>query len=111
MILTMQQSLMLILVIAVTTFLTRVTPFILFPANKKTPKYIAYIGDVLPYAIIAMLIVYCLKGVSIAANPFGLPEFISIIVIVMLHLWKKNTLLSIGGGTILYMTLVQYIFV
>jgi len=111
MILTMQQSLIIILLIAFITFLIRVTPFILFPSNKKTPKYIVYLGSVLPYAIIGMLIIYCLKAVSISIFPFGLPELISILFIVIIHIWKKNSLLSIGGGTIFYMLLVQFIFV
>jgi len=110
MILTLQQSLIIIVIIAFITFLTRVIPFILFPANKKTPKYIVYLGSVLPYAIIGMLIIYCLKQVSISTFPFGLPEFLSIVFVVIIHMWKKNALYSIGGGTILYMLLVQFIF-
>lgn len=110
MILTIQQSLIIILVISITTFFTRAVPFILFPANKKTPKYILYLGSVLPFAIIGMLIVYCLKTVSIFSSPFGLPELISIIFIAAVHIWKKNSLLSIGGGTVFYMLLVQFIF-
>ena len=111
MILTMQQSLIIILLIAFITFLIRIIPFILFPANKKTPKYVVYLGSVLPYAIIGMLIVYCLKKVSTSIFPFGLPELISILFIVIIHMWKKNSLLSIGGGTIFYMLLVQFIFI
>lgn len=108
--LTAQQSLILILLIAFITFLIRATPFILFPANKKTPEYIVYLGTILPYAIMGMLIIYCLKGVSISAPYFGLPELISVAFVVIVHLWKRNTLISIAGGTILYMVLVQYIF-
>jgi branched-subunit amino acid transport protein AzlD len=110
MILTVQQSLIIILLISLITFLLRVIPFMLFPANKKTPKYIVCLSTVLPYAIIGMLIVYCLKAVSVSSFPFGLPEFISIIFIVIIHTWKKNALFSIGGGTILYMLLTQLIF-
>lgn len=110
MLLNVQQSLIIILLIAFITFFTRVTPFLLFPADKKTPEYIEYLGAVLPYAIIGMLIIYCLKGVSISAPYFGLPEIISITFVVVIHLWKRNTLFSIGGGTILYMILVQHIF-
>lgn len=79
--------------------------------RKKVPQYINYLGDVLPYAMIGLLVVYCLKSVSITTVPFGLPEFISILCIVGLHTWKKNTLLSIAGGTIIYMIVVQYVFV
>ena len=107
MILTPTQSLIIILTIAVTTFLTRVIPFMLFPDNKETPKFITYLGSVLPYSAIGMLVIYCLKDVSFKSTPFALPEFISILVIIVLHRWKKNTLLSIGGGTILYMLMVQ----
>lgn len=110
MILTSQQSLIIILAISFTTFLTRLIPFILFPANKETPKYIIYLGNVLPFAIIGMLVIYSLKGVSIISVPFGLPELISIAIIIVIHLWKNNTLLSIGGGTVIYMLLVQFVF-
>lgn len=110
MILTLQQSIIIILVIAITTFLTRVIPFILFPSERETPTYIAYLGTVLPFAIIAMLIIYCLKEVSVFSTPYGLPELIAIVSIVIVHLWKKNNLLSIGGGTLLYMALVQIVF-
>ena len=105
------QALVLILVMSVITFIIRALPFLLFPGNKKTPSYILYLGKVLPFAIIGMLVVYCLKGVSIVTAPFGIPELIAVVVIIVLHVWKRNTLLSIGGGTILYMFLVQCIFV
>jgi len=111
MILTVEQSLIIILIISVITFLIRGLPFIVFPANKKTPTYIVYLGTVLPYAIIGMLIVYCLKEASLSVFPFGSPECIAIFFIVMIHIYKKNTLLSIGGGTFLYMLLVQLVFV
>ncbi|HHX60284.1 MAG TPA: branched-chain amino acid transporter AzlD [Epulopiscium sp.] len=107
MMLTPTQSLIIILAIAVTTFLTRVIPFILFPDNKETPKFIIYLGKVLPYSAIGMLVIYCLKDVSFKDTPFGLPETISILAIALLHKWKKNTLISIGGGTVLYMIIVQ----
>lgn len=107
MILTPTQSLIIILAIAVTTFLTRIIPFILFPDNKETPKFIIYLGSVLPYSAIGMLVIYCLKDVPLKDTPFGLAELISILVIILLHKWKKSTLISIGGGTILYMTIVQ----
>lgn len=97
--------------IALGTILTRVLPFLLFPEKKEIPKYIKYLADVLPFTIIGMLVVYCLKDISFTSTPHALPEVISIIVIVLLHLWKKNTLLSIGCGAVLYMLLVQYVFV
>lgn len=93
------------------TILTRVIPFILFPENKKIPKYIKYLSDILPYTIIGMLVVYCLKDVSFTSSPYALPEIISIVAITTMHLWKKNTLLSIGVGSLLYILLVQFVFV
>lgn len=110
MLLTIQQSIILIVVIALGTFLTRALPFILFPANRETPKFVLYLGDVLPFACIGLLIVYCLKNVSILSAPYGLPEGIAIAFIVLVHIWKNNVLLSIGGGTVLYMSLVQFVF-
>lgn len=75
------------------------------------PGYVRYLGKVLPFAIIAMLVVYCLKGTNLLAWPYGLPELIAVAAVVALHVWKKNTLLSIGAGTVLYMVLVQFVFV
>lgn len=90
------------------TMLTRFLPFLLFPEGKQPPRYVAYLGSVLPYAVIGLLVVYCLKDAVFA--PFhGLPEAIAIGAIVLLHKWKHNTLLSIAGGTLLYMALVQTI--
>lgn len=92
------------------TVLTRFLPFLFFPAGKKTPKYVIYLGNTLPYATIGLLVVYCLRGVSFTVQPYGLPEALSIAVIAVLHLWKGNSLLSIGGGTALYMVLIQTFF-
>lgn len=107
--LTTNQSIIIFGIISLITCALRVIPFILFPDNKETPKYILYLGKVLPYTIIGMLVVYCLKDISFITPPFGLPEILSIAVITILHLWKRNTSLSIGAGTILYMILIQYI--
>ncbi len=93
------------------TVITRALPFLLFPEKRKIPKYIKYLADVLPFTIIGMLVIYCLKDVSFIGGSHGLPELISIAAIVMLHLWRNNTLLSIGCGSLLYMILVQYVFV
>ncbi len=109
MLLTTTQSLILIGFIALGTQITRALPFILFPENKKTPRYIIYLGKVLPYAAMGLLVVYCLKNVSLLVSPYGLPEAIAILCVAVLHLWKKNTLLSIGTGTVVYMVLVQLI--
>ena len=92
------------------TMLTRFLPFILFPAGKPTPKYIQYLGKVLPSAVFGLLVIYCLKDVNIFSASHGIPEFISIVVVVGLHIWKRQMLLSIAGGTICYMLLVQLVF-
>ena len=104
------QQLVTILVVAAGTMLTRFLPFLLFPAGKPTPKYIQYLGRVLPAAVFGMLVVYCLKNVSLFSGSHGLPEAIAIAVVAALHLWKKQTLLSIAGGTVCYMLLVQLVF-
>lgn len=109
--LTPMETLIIIGCVAIGTMTTRFLPFILFPDHKEVPDYIAYLGKVLPYAVIGLLVVYCLKGISLTSMPFGLPELIGVVGTVLLHLWKANTLLSIGGGTFLYMILVQCIFV
>ena len=96
---------------AVVTFLTRALPFLLFDRGSAPPKIILYLGRVLPPAVIAMLIIYCLKGISFAQAGSWLPQLISVAVVVVLHLWKHINLLSIFGGTILYMVLVQAVFV
>ncbi|WP_333861850.1 branched-chain amino acid transporter permease [Clostridium sp.] len=100
-----------ILIMAAITFGTRVVPFVFWGRDKVTPKYIAYIGNYLPPAIIAMLIVYCLRNVSLHTFPFGIPEAIGIITVAVLHIWKRNNLISILSGTIVYMIAVQVIFV
>jgi len=100
-----------ILAIALGTMITRFTPFLLFPEKKEPPKIILYLGKVLPPAMMGLLVVYCLKAISIAEKPHGLPELIAIAVIVLLHKWTNSVLLSICGGTIVYMVLVQAVFV
>lgn len=99
-----------ILLITLGTMLTRFLPFLLFPSKEKTPTFIQFLGEVLPYAVMAMLVVYCLKNISFAAPASFLPELLSIVLIVFLHHWKHNTLLSIAGGTLCYMFLIQVIF-
>lgn len=91
-------------------FALRFLPFLIFGGVRKTPAYITYLGKVLPYAIMAMLVVFCLKNVSLVTVPYGLPELISCALVVLLHVWKRNTLLSIIGGTACYMLLVQLAF-
>ena len=100
----------LIAVIALVTAALRFLPFWIFGENRKTPPLIAYLGQVLPYATMGMLVVYCLKGVDLTAAPFGIPEFLGCAVVALLHIWKRSTLLSIGAGTLCYMLLVQFVF-
>ena len=100
-----------IAVMAAVTFLTRALPFLLFDRGEAPPKIVLYLGRVLPPAIIAMLIIYCLKGISFASPAGWAPQLIAVGAVVALHLWKHNNLLSIFGGTVLYMVLVQAVFV
>jgi len=104
------QSLLFFAVITGGTVLMRFLPFLLFPENKETPVYVRYLGKVLPYTIIGMLVVYCLRNTAVFRFPYALPEAISIAGILLLQLWRKNMLLSIGGGTVIYMLLVQLVF-
>ena len=99
-----------IAVIAFVTAALRFLPFLLFGESRKTPPLVTYLGKVLPFAIMGMLVVYCLKGVTLTAAPFGIPEAIGCAVVALLHIWKRNTLLSIGAGTVCYMLLVQFLF-
>ena len=99
-----------IAVIALVTIGLRFLPFLIFGENRKTPPAIAHLGQVLPGAIMGMLVVYCLKDVRLTAAPFGIPQAIGCAVVALLHIWKRNTLLSIGGGTLCSMLLVQLVF-
>ena len=105
-----EKSFLIILVVAITTFATRVIPFLVFPKGKEIPKTIQYLGKVLTPAVIGMLMIYCLKDTKILAFPYGIPELVSVAVVAVLHIWKRNNLLSIGVGTVLYMFLIQVIF-
>ena len=107
---TLSQQLITIGMVFLGTVLTRFLPFLLFPAGKPTPKYIQYLGKVLPAAVFGLLVVYCLKNVSIFAGSHGIPELLAIVVVVALHLWKRQMLLSIAGGTVCYMLLIHFIF-
>jgi len=107
----LMKSIITVVVVAACTFLTRVIPFILFGRGKQVPKHIRYLGEILPPAIIAILVVYCLKNMNFHSYLNYIPQIISICVIVILHIWKRNNLLSIGVGTAIYMILIQYVFV
>ena len=105
------QSVAIIAVVAVCTFITRVIPFLIFGGNREIPATVQFLGKMLPPAIMGVLIIYCLKGVQLFTFPCGLPEFIAIGVVALLHIWKRNALLSIGVGTVCYMLLIQMVFV
>ena len=107
---TFTQQIITIAMVVLGTMITRYLPFIIFPAGKPTPKYVKYLGKVLPPAVFGMLIIYCLKNVSIFTGSHGIPELIAIAVVVGLHAWKRQMLISIAGGTIVYMLLVQLVF-
>ena len=107
---TLTQRILTIMVIVLGTMLTRFLPFLMFPAGKPTPKAIHYLGNVLPAAVVGLLVVYCLKNVSLLTGSHGIPELSSIALVVALHLWKRQMLLSIAGGTVCYMLLVQFVF-
>lgn len=107
---TLTQQLITIGMVILGTVLTRFIPFLVFPAGKPTPRYIQYLGKVLPAAVFGLLVVYCLRNVDLFAGSHGIPEFLAILVVVVLHLWKRQMLLSIAGGTVCYMLLVQFIF-
>lgn len=107
---TMTQQLITVGVVALGTALTRFLPFLLFPGGRKTPKFIQYLGKVLPGAVFGLLIVYCLKHVNLLSGSHGIPEALAIGVVILLHLWKRQLLLSVAGGTLCYMLLVQLVF-
>ena len=105
-----KEALLIILVVAVCTLITRLIPFVLFGGKRQVPKAITYLGNILPPAIMATLVVYCLKGADLFSASHGIPEFVSVAVTAALHVWKRNVLLSIAVGTLCYMFLVQIVF-
>lgn len=104
------RGLAIVFICSVLTFLLRGMPFMLFGGKRQLPESIVYLGKMLPAAIMAVLVVYCIKDVDFSAGSRGIPELVSIGLVALLHLWRKNTLLSIGGGTVCYMILVQLVF-
>lgn len=107
---TTEKALLIILVTAVCTLITRLIPFVLFGGKREVPKAVTYLGGILPPAIMATLVVYCLKGADLFSASHGIPEFLSVAVTAALHFFKRNVLLSIGAGTLCYMFLVQAVF-
>ena len=105
------QSLVTIGMVILGTVITRFLPFLLFPADKPTPPFIAYLGKVLPAAALGLLVIYSIKDYSLLSGWHALPEFIAAAATVLLHVWKRQMLISIAGGTILYMLLIQFVFV
>lgn len=104
------QTMIMIVSVALGTMLTRFLPFLLFPEHKKAPEFVNYLGKVLPPAMMGLLVVYCLRGVSVTGTSHGIPEAVGILAIIILHKWKNNVLISICGGTAIYMFLVQVVF-
>ena len=102
-------SFLIVMVAALVTIALRFLPFLIFN-RRKTPEFINYLGRVLPYAVMAMLVVFCLKGVSFVKAPHGIPELICVAIVALCHVWKRNTLFSIIAGTACYMVLVQMVF-
>lgn len=100
----------LVLVMALVSYLLRAFPFIVFSGKRETPKFVLYLGKVLPFAIIGMLVIYCVKDISFDTVSHFLPYIIAGAIVVALHIWKRNTLLSIIAGTLSYMALVQFLF-
>ena len=107
---TLTQQIITVAMVVLGTAGTRFLPFLIFPAGKQTPKYVQYLGKVLPAAVFGLLVIYCLKDVSVFTGSHGIPELISIILVILLHVWKRQMLLSIAGGTVCYMLLVQMVF-
>ena len=99
-----------IAVVALVTIALRFLPFLIFGENRTTPPLITHLGRVLPFAIMGMLVVYCLKDMTLTAAPFGIPEILGCAIVALLHIWKRSTLLSIGAGTVCYMLMVQFLF-
>ena len=106
----MTHAALIIAVAGAVTLLLRFLPFLVFGGTRDTPPFIVYLGKVLPYAIMGMLVIYCLRGISFTAAANFLPELIACAVVVLAHVWKRNTLLSIISGTVCYMLLVQVVF-
>ena len=106
----MKHDMLLVVVAALVTALTRFLPFLVFGEKRKTPEFILRLGKILPCAFMGMLVVYCLKDIQVIGYPYGIPELLGCGAVTLLHIWKRNSLLSIGGGTAVYMLLIQLVF-
>lgn len=104
-------DILIIAVVAAVTVFTRVIPFLLFPGKRKIPKAIAFLSRVLPCSVMGMLVIYCLKDISLISFPYGIPEILSLALVITLYLWRKNTIISILSGTACYMLLIQFVFI
>lgn len=107
---TLAQQILTIAICALATMATRFLPFLVFHEGRPTPPLVIYLGKALPSAIFAMLVVYSLRNVDVLSQSHGLPELLAIVATVALHLWKRQMLVSIAGGTVCYMLLVQLVF-
>ena len=107
---TLTEQIITIGMVVLGTRITRFLPFLLFPAGKPVPRYVQYLGKALPSAVFGLLVIYCLKNVDLMQGSHGIPELLSLAAVAALHLWKRQMLLSIAGGTVFYMALVQQIF-
>ena len=107
---TLAQEMLTVAAVVAGTMVTRFLPFIIFPANKKTPPAITFLGQMLPAAVMGLLVIYCFKDVSFVSGTHGIPELLATAVTVLLQIFVRNMLLTIAGGTIFYMYLVQYVF-
>lgn len=104
------QEVITVAMVVLGTVLTRFLPFAIFPPGKATPEYVQYLGKVLPSAVLGLLVIYCFKDVHFLSGSHGIPQLIGVAVVALLHFWKKQMLLSIAGGTIVYMVLLQFVF-
>lgn len=105
------QAIIAIIIVSICTILTRAIPFMLFGGKRDVPKIVLYLGNILPPAVICVLVVYCLRNINFSSLSGFVPELVSVIIVGILHIWKRNNLLSIGTGTVVYMILVQFVFI
>lgn len=107
---TLIERIITIAMVVLGTMMTRFIPFIIFPSGRPTPSYVQYLGKVLPSAALGLLVVYSIKDVNFLSGNHGVPELISIVLVALLHIWKRNMFLSIASGTLVYMFLIQFLF-